>query len=285
MEKILQKNEELFEKYEENLKLQEKSENYQDIAKQEVESFKELVKNLKLKNEKLKNTTEDQESKITLLETDIDFKANFLKDSNYQIELQNSELKNMEKYKKHYDNAMKDDEIQYFDHISKNFPLKEQSPIFLNAIIMLKARMDKILLDNKRRKHSYKTLTIEFQKLQERYQSKKQQLSDIKQMYFKSNNSISLKSISEKNDKDSENCMLKKRERFSCAYNIQVPDIEFEDKEKQKILKVSSKLFILKIQVKTSTNRKRYLQKKMRVHVIQSHQSTNNQKMPQQPLK
>ena len=140
----------------------------------------------------------------------------------------------MEKYKKYYDNAIKDEEIQYFEHIAKNFPYDQQSKIFLNAIIMMKARIDKISYEHKKKETLYKTLSKEFVKLDEKNETLKKQLIEIKEKYFKCDNSQSVL------DKVSSS-MLGKRTKRSCNYDIQEPVKHTELDRKQKKLKAQDK--------------------------------------------
>jgi hypothetical protein len=61
---VIKKNEELYEKIDEAGLRAKKCQEMESGAVKEVESFKELVKNLKLKNEGLKNANEDLQTRI-----------------------------------------------------------------------------------------------------------------------------------------------------------------------------------------------------------------------------
>jgi hypothetical protein len=61
---VIKKNEELYEKIDEAGLRAKKCQEMESVAVKEVESFKELVKNLKLKNEGLKNANEDLQTRI-----------------------------------------------------------------------------------------------------------------------------------------------------------------------------------------------------------------------------
>lgn len=172
---VVSKNEELYEKIDEALLKARKCEGSESVAVKEVGSFKELVKNLKLKNEGLKNANEDLQTTVEEQETVISAgqkQTDELQQTILELAEKNDALDKqkitLEKYKSYYVGVIDDNEIANFKYIKDNFPVSKQANTFYDAIMMLKARLTRHEREAKKKDAVYSTLSANFKRIQEK---------------------------------------------------------------------------------------------------------------------
>jgi hypothetical protein len=172
---VIKKNEELYEKIDEAGLRAKKCQEMESIAVQEVESFKELVKNLKLKNEGLKNANEDLQTRIDDQDLQISGgqkQTGELQETILELAEKNDALDKekitLEKYKSYYEGVIDDNEIANFKYIKDNFPVSKQANTFYDAIMMLKARLTRHEREAKKKDGVYSTLSANFKRMQEK---------------------------------------------------------------------------------------------------------------------
>jgi hypothetical protein len=172
---VIKKNEELYEKIDEAGLRAKKCQEMESVAVKEVESFKELVKNLKLKNEGLKNANEDLQTRIDDQDLQISGgqeQTGELQQTIFELAEKNDALDKekitLEKYKSYYEGVIDDNEIANFKYIKDNFPVSKQANTFYDAIMMLKARLTRHEHEAKKKDGVYSTLSANFKRMQEK---------------------------------------------------------------------------------------------------------------------